>query len=133
MRSEALFTSWERLKKWIEGGEQVIFAKNRLADDSRRWRGYNSQIEELLIGSRLVETLEMRARSDFDIICGGLFAAETQFVDASVARRDRTHQEFLESVRKLREARRKIADRHDGTFWPTEDDFPSNRLPPAPP
>jgi len=34
---EALFTSWERLKKWIEGGKQVIFVKNRLADDARRW------------------------------------------------------------------------------------------------
>ena len=35
---EALFTSWGRLKNWIEAGKQVIFARNRLADDARRWQ-----------------------------------------------------------------------------------------------
>jgi len=53
---EALFTSWQRLRNWIEGGKQVIFVRNRLADDARRWeqRQQNDRVaadEELLGGS----------------------------------------------------------------------------------
>ena len=71
---EALFTSWERLKAWIEGGKQVIFAWNRLADDARRWYSRRTRRreadaeEELLSGSRLTQALEMRACGDFDTI-----------------------------------------------------------------
>jgi WD40 repeat protein len=95
---EALFTSWERLKKWIEGGKQVIFARNRLDDDARRWHQRQQEDsdvaeEELLSGSRLGQALEMRARGDFVAVIGGLSEMETQFLDASAALRDRRRQE----------------------------------------
>jgi WD40 repeat protein len=103
---EALFTSWGRLKNWIESGKQVIFAKNRLADDARRWKsrqqeGDTGGDEELLSGSRLAQALDMRARGDFVTVIGGLAAMETQFLDASLALRDRRTQE--ERVRQQRE------------------------------
>jgi hypothetical protein len=51
---EALFTSWGRLKNWIEAGKQVIFAKNRLADDARRWRDPDlSGLEHALLFKKL--------------------------------------------------------------------------------
>jgi len=98
---EALFTSWERLKGWIEGGKQVIFARNRLADDARRWQNRRLKDEagaeeELLSGSRLGQALDMRARGDFVTIFGGLSETETQFLDASAALRDRRRQEEQE-------------------------------------
>jgi Novel STAND NTPase 1 len=67
---EALFASWGRLKNWIEAGKQVIFAKNRLADDARRWQRRQHEDasgaqEELLGGTRLAQGLDMRARGDF--------------------------------------------------------------------
>ena len=107
---EALFTSWERLKKWIEAGKQVIFVRNRLADDAGRWtqlRQKNSPgaEEELLIGSRLGQALEMRARGDFSTLLGGLSEVETQFLDVSAALRDlRTREEKERRERELEQA-----------------------------
>jgi WD40 repeat protein len=103
---EALFTSWGRLKNWIEAGKQVIFAKNRLADDARRWQrrqqeGDAGGDEELLSGSRLAQALDMRARGDFVTVIGGLAEMETQFLDASLALRERRAQE--EQARQQRE------------------------------
>jgi hypothetical protein len=103
---EALFTSWGRLKNWIEAGKQVIFAKNRLADDARRWQrrqqeGDTGGDEELLSGSRLAQALDMRARGDFVTVIGGLAEMETQFLDASLALRERRAQE--EQARQQRE------------------------------
>lgn len=103
---EALFSSWERLRNWIELGKQVIFAKNRLADDSRRWYGRQqsdaaSADEELLTGSRLAQALELRDRGDFDIV-GGLAKAELEFLDASIGLRDRrAHEEHERQQREL--------------------------------
>lgn len=103
---EALFTSWGRLKNWIEAGKQVIFARNRLADDARRWQrrqqeGDTGADEELLGGSRLAQALDMRARGDFLTVVGGLGETETQFLDASLALRERRAQE--EQLRQQRE------------------------------
>ena len=103
---EALFTSWGRLKNWIEAGKQVIFARNRLADDARRWQrrqqdDASGAEEELLSGTRLAQALDMRARGDFAAVVGGLGETETKFLDASAALRDRRRQE--EQERRQRE------------------------------
>jgi WD40 repeat protein/energy-coupling factor transporter ATP-binding protein EcfA2 len=103
---EALFTSWGRLKNWIDAGKQVIFAKNRLADDARRWQRRRQDAEsgadeELLSGSRLAQAIDMRGRGDFLTVVGGLGDLETQFLDASVTLRDRRAQE--EQARQQRE------------------------------
>jgi WD40 repeat protein len=108
---EALFTSWDRLKNWIEAGKQVIFAKNRLADDARRWQrrqqeGDSSADEELIGGTRLSQALDMRARGDFITIFGGLAEMETQFLDASLVQRDRRAQSELEAAQRLAAARK---------------------------
>lgn len=120
---EALFTSWGRLKNWIEAGKQVIFARNRLADDARRWQRRQQESdagaeEELLGGSRLAQALDMRARGDFVTVVGGLGETETQFLDASAALRDRRTQEEqlrqkreLEAAQRLAEARTLAASR----------------------
>jgi WD40 repeat protein len=98
---EALFTSWERLKQWIAGGKQVIFAWNRLADLARGWHSRRKTDEagaedDLLIGSRLDEALDIRKRGDFVTLLGGLSETETQFLDASVALRERRTREKQE-------------------------------------
>jgi conflict system STAND superfamily ATPase len=103
---EALFTSWGRLRNWIEAGKQVIFAKNRLDDDALRWqdrqqKGDTGADEELLSGSRLAQAIDMRGRGDFSTVVGGLGELETRFLDASVALRDRRAQE--EDARQQRE------------------------------
>jgi energy-coupling factor transporter ATP-binding protein EcfA2 len=112
---EALFTSWERLRNWIEAGKQVIFAKNRLADDARRWQhrqeeGDTGADEELISGSRLAQALDMRARGDFLTVVGGLAVLETRFLDASLAQRDqRAQEEDARQQRELEAAKRLAA------------------------
>jgi hypothetical protein len=112
---EALFSSWERLRDWIEAGKQVIFAKNRLADDARRWQhrqeeGDTGADEELITGSRLAQALDMRARGDFLTVVGGLAALETRFLDASLAQRDqRAQEEDARQQRELEAAKRLAA------------------------
>ena len=120
---EALFTSWGRLKNWIEAGKQVIFARNRLADDARRWQRRQQESdagaeEELLGGSRLAQALDMRARGDFVTVVGGLGETETQFLDASTALRDRRateeqarQQRELEAAKRLTEVQKIAAGR----------------------
>jgi hypothetical protein len=120
---EALFTSWGRLKNWIEAGKQVIFARNRLADDARRWQRRQQESdpsaeEELLGGSRLAQALDMRARGDFVSVVGGLGETETQFLDASTALRDRRateeqarQQRELEAAKRLTEVQQIAAGR----------------------
>jgi WD40 repeat protein len=120
---EALFTSWGRLKNWIDAGKQVIFARNRLADDARRWQRRQQESdagadEELLGGSRLAQAIDMRGRGDFVTVVGGLGEIETQFLDASLALRDRRAQEEqlrqqreLEAAQRLAEARTLAAGR----------------------
>ncbi|HEX8489712.1 MAG TPA: ATP-binding protein, partial [Chthoniobacterales bacterium] len=91
---EALFTSWERMKNWIDAGKQVIFVKNRLGDDAHRWQrrqqeGDRGADEELLSGSRLSQALDMRARGDFTTVIGGLGDSENLFLDRSTAVREK--------------------------------------------
>src|SRR6202140_1980031 len=91
---EALFTSWGRLKNWIEAGKQVIFAKNRLADDALRWQRRQQERdrgadEELLSGSRLAQALDLRACGDFVTVIGGLGDSENLFLDRSAALREK--------------------------------------------
>jgi WD40 repeat protein/uncharacterized protein YecT (DUF1311 family) len=120
---EALFTSWGRLKNWIEVGKQVIFARNRITDDGGRWQRRQEDDpagaeEELLSGTRLAQAVDMRARGDFATVVGGLGETETRFLDASVALRDRRakeeqtrQQRELEAAQRLAEARTLAAGR----------------------
>jgi hypothetical protein len=112
---EALFTCWERLKNWIAAAKRLIFVKNRLADDSGRWKGIFSSDpkaaeDELWAGSRLEEALGLRARNDFVTIVGGLSEDESRFLDLSAALRDKRRQEEEEQRRRELEAARKLAE-----------------------
>jgi WD40 repeat protein len=111
---EALFTSWERLRNWIEAGKQVIFARNRLSDDARRWKRRQQDAdsgaeEELMGGSRLAQALDMRGRGDFLTVVGGLGEIEAQFLDASAALRDRRAQEEQTRTQRELEAAQRLA------------------------
>jgi len=111
---EALFTCWERLKNWIAAAKRLIFVKNRLADDSGRWkRIYASDPkaaeDELWAGSRLDEALGLRVRNDFVTIVGGLSEDESRFLDLSAALRDKRRQEEEEQRQRELEAAQKLA------------------------
>ena len=106
---EALFTSWGRLKNWIDAGKQVIFARNRLADDARRWQRRQQEDasgseEELLSGTRLAQALDMRARGDFVTVVGGLNPVEVEFLEASAKEAERRRNFQTVAARRVRMA-----------------------------
>jgi energy-coupling factor transporter ATP-binding protein EcfA2 len=112
---EALFTCWERLKNWIAAAKRVIFVKNRLADDTGRWKRIYAHDplaaeDELWGGSRLEEALGLRARNEFVTIVGGLTEVESRFLDLSAAQRDKLRQEQEEQRRRELAAARKLAE-----------------------
>jgi WD40 repeat protein len=90
---EILLSSWDELKHWLEEEKEAIILKNWLAGETRRWQKIRSEDEskaqdELLKGSRLAQVVEFRQKDTFKNV-GGLRPEESEFIDASVAERDR--------------------------------------------
>jgi WD40 repeat protein len=103
---EILISSWDELKGWLEEEKEVIILKNWLAGETRRWQKIRSKDkskaqDELLKGSRLAQVVEFRQKDAFENV-GGLRPEESEFIDASVAERDRLlHEEEARRKRKL--------------------------------
>jgi WD40 repeat protein/energy-coupling factor transporter ATP-binding protein EcfA2 len=89
---ETLINSWSTLKQWIEESKEAIAIRNRLSEDARRWQDSTSPTDELWSGSKLQRVEELRQKQEFDRL-GGLSELENQFIDASIAERDRRLQE----------------------------------------
>ncbi len=91
---EILLVSWDRLKQWIEQEKEAIALKNFLADETQRWqrvreeRGEKQAREELLQGTRLEQIETLRQEATFEQV-GGLRKIEHQFIDASLAEKER--------------------------------------------
>lgn len=100
---EALLTSWEKLQGWIKEAEETIVLKNRLIDDAIHWSDLRIKEPqkadgELWSGSKLERVIELREQPNFS----NLSEEANQFIDASVAGRDRLRQQELEHKRELR-------------------------------
>ena len=90
---EILLSSWDVLKRLLEQEKEVIILKNWLASETRRWQKIHLENkskahDELLKGTRLAQALEFRKKDAFKNI-GGLRSEENEFIDASIAWRDR--------------------------------------------
>ena len=109
---EALLSAWPLLKDWIEQAREVIYVRNRLAADARRFVEVTActpalAADELWVGTRLAQALELRACGDFRTLLGGLCPEEESFLDASEARKARLEREATEQLRREREAAEK--------------------------
>jgi len=89
---EILINSWSTLKEWIEDSKETIAIRNRLSEDAKRWQDADTPPDELWTGSKLQRVEELRQKQEFDRL-GGLNQLENQFIDASIAERDRRHWE----------------------------------------
>ncbi|MDZ4873908.1 MAG: Tol-Pal system protein TolB [Chroococcidiopsis cubana SAG 39.79] len=85
---EILINSWSTLKEWIEDSKEAIAIRNRLSEDAQRWQDAGTPSDELWNGSKLQRVEELRQKQEFDRL-GGLTELENQFIDASIAERDR--------------------------------------------
>jgi len=94
---EAIFTCWPKLKQWITDAQAVIFMKNRLAHDCRRWKqlvdsGAAGAYNELWRGLLLREALKLRASNYFEIVVESLNEDENRFLDLSAKLPDELQQ-----------------------------------------
>ncbi|MBC1193059.1 PD40 domain-containing protein [Microcystis aeruginosa CS-558/01A06] len=96
---EALLTSWVTLNTWIKENRQAISLRNRLNDDVEQWKKTKSH-EDLWLGSRLEQALELRKDETFNQILGGLSQEANQFLDASQGERDRIQKEKVRLQRR---------------------------------
>ena len=91
---EVLLTSWTTLSVWIRENRQVIALRNRLNDDVARWQA-KKQDDELWVGSKLEQALELEKNSTFNQVLGGFSSAANQFIDVSKRRRDRQRRRVI--------------------------------------
>ncbi len=108
---EILLSSWRLLKDWLEQEKEAIILKNWLSSEVKRWQKVfledeSRANEELLKGSRLDQVIEFINKDAFKNL-GGLRVDETEFVNASVAWRDR--QIEIEREQKLKELEAEVA------------------------
>jgi len=106
---EALINSWLTLKSWIDDSKESIIIKNRLTDDTKRWKKLIEEEkvkarEELWGGTKLERILELLKERIFEQSLGQLSSDEKQFVGTSVKWRDYKLKEESERKRKEREA-----------------------------
>src|SRR5205814_873955 len=83
---------------WIEQAREVIYVRNRLSADARRYKEAQAAAptradEELWGGTRLAQALALRDRGDFRSVLGGLLNEEETFLEASRALREKREQE----------------------------------------
>ncbi|ESA36472.1 wd-40 repeat protein [Leptolyngbya sp. Heron Island J] len=95
---ETLIRSWPLLQNWLEENQEIINLRHRLSDEARQWHELAQKspaqaTDELWRGAKLERVEELRQEGRFEMLFGGLEAAEDEFVDAALTERDRQHHE----------------------------------------
>jgi WD40 repeat protein/class 3 adenylate cyclase len=93
---EALFREWGRLRGWLDAAREDLRTQRRIAAGAREWVDADRDASFLATGSRLVAFEAWRQSSGLAIT-----PQEREFLEASLAERDRRRQE--EEAREVRE------------------------------
>ena len=96
---EALLSEWTLLQGWIEEDRESIRLSRQLEAESREWQKiFHKSDEALLTGARLAAIAEWVEKTH-----PKLTALEVEYLQASLAKRERELQAQLEQERQLRE------------------------------
>ncbi len=98
---EALLHEWDRLRRWIEEGQDDVLRHARFVGALHEWQAADARTDYLLTGDRLAD-YERWA----DVSTLRLTAGERSFLDASVA-----HREELLAEERARQERESTLDR----------------------
>ncbi|OKH36593.1 hypothetical protein NIES2119_16310 [[Phormidium ambiguum] IAM M-71] len=97
---EALLTEWNLLRSWIEEDKENIRLSRLLETECHEWQvRFKKSDEALLTGAKLATIAEWKDKNQ-----PKLPVEEAEFLQKSLAKRDREIQEELEQERQLREA-----------------------------
>jgi hypothetical protein len=109
---EALIRGWPRLRGWLDEDRAGLRVQRRITETAQEWQRSNRDDDLLYRGARLIEAQEWRARHEVE-----LNPLEREFLDASIALKQRLEerereqqQRELEAAQKLAEAERRRAE-----------------------
>ena len=109
---EALIRGWPRLRGWLDEDRAGLRLQRRITETAEEWQRSNRDDDLLYRGARLIQAQEWRARHEVE-----LNPLEREFLDASIALKQRLEehereqqQRELEAAQKLAEAERRRAE-----------------------
>jgi YVTN family beta-propeller protein len=100
---EALLTEWARLREWVDQAREDLRTERRLAVAAREWVDAGRELSFVAVGSRLERFETWRQSSNLAIT-----PEEHDFLDASLAERDRRADEEARSARERALERRSV-------------------------
>ncbi len=109
---EALIRGWPRLRGWLDEDRAGLRLHRRISEAAEEWHRSNRDNDLLYRGARLVQAQEWRERNELEFN-----PVEREFMDASMALKQRLEQQEkerqqreLDTARKLAETERQRAD-----------------------
>ena len=116
---EALIRGWPRLRGWLDEDRAGLRLQRRITETAEEWQRSNRDDDLLYRGARLIQAQEWRARHEVE-----LNPLEREFLDASIALKQRLEehereqqQRELEAAQKLAEAERRRAEEQKEQRW----------------
>jgi len=102
---EALIRGWPRLRGWLDEDRAGLRIQRRITETAEEWQRSNQDNDLLYRGARLIQAQEWRARHEVE-----LNPLEREFLDASVALKQRLEQREREQQQRELEAAQKVAE-----------------------
>jgi Novel STAND NTPase 1/WD domain, G-beta repeat len=102
---EALIRGWPRLRGWLDEDRAGLRLQRRITETAQEWQRSNRDNDLLYRGARLIQAQEWRARHEME-----LNPLERQFLDASIALKQRLEEQEREQQQRELEAAQKLAE-----------------------
>ncbi len=102
---EALIRGWPRLRRWLDEDRAGLRLQRRITETAEEWQRSNRDNDLLYRGARLIQAQEWRARHEME-----LNPLEREFLDASIALKQRLEEHDTEQQQRELEAAQKLAE-----------------------
>ena len=102
---EALIRGWPRLRQWLDEDRAGLRLHRRITETAEEWQRSNRDDDLLYRGARLIQAQEWRERHEVE-----LNPLEREFLDASIALKQRLEEHEREQQQRELEAAQKLAE-----------------------
>jgi hypothetical protein len=102
---EALIRGWPRLRGWLDEDRAGLRLQRRITETAEEWQRSNRDDDLLYRGARLIQAQEWRERHEAE-----LNPLEREFLDASIALKQRLEEQEREQQQRELKAAQKLAE-----------------------
>jgi len=102
---EALIRGWPRLRGWLDEDRAGLRLQRRITETAEEWQRSNRDDDLLFRGARLIQVQEWRERHEVE-----LNPLEREFLDASIALKQRLEEAKRRQAEELEEARQRAEE-----------------------